>query len=65
MFPAEKNLTLLVELDQQMDYRHHRITHASILNMMWYDGRDLKLVLFKHTRFHRHTTELISASSSK
>ena len=28
MFPAEKNLTLLVELDQQMDYRHHRITHA-------------------------------------
>ena len=55
MFPAEKNLTLLVELDQQMDYRHHRITHASILNMMWYDGRDLKLVLFKHNRFLCHT----------
>ena len=38
---------LLVKLDQQMDYRHHCIAHASILNMMRYDGRDLKLVLFE------------------
>ena len=39
---------LLVKLDQQMDYPHHHTSHASILNLMWCDGRDLKLVLFEH-----------------
>ena len=36
-----------VDLDQQMDYRYFHISHASSLNMIFYDGRDLKLIHFK------------------
>ena len=36
-----------VDLDQQMDYRYLHISHASSLNVMFYDGRDLKLIHFE------------------
>ena len=36
-----------VDLDQQMDCQYLHISHAFSLNLMVYDGQDLKLIHFE------------------